>query len=100
MSSYPRESKEFISIIATVDGIALTSEDAGHVAYAITAPNARPLEWVNVDTLETAIGFLIGPDSANDYSTLTRYPADYRVWVKDTDNPEIPVIDCGTFRIT
>ena len=100
MSSYPRETKEFVVIVAAVDGVALTSADAAHVAYCITAPNARPVEWVNVDTLETAIGFLIGPGSDNDYSALTSYPVDHRVWTRDSDNPEAPVIDCGLFRIT
>lgn len=87
MSSYPRETVEFVPVVVTVDGTAVT---AG-VEVSITESLAtRPTEWNAADTLDGKTGFMI------DHET----PGNRYVWARITDNPEVPVVYCGAITIT
>ena len=83
---YPRESVEFIPVTVTVDG---ASVSAG-VEVCVTTRSARPVDWADPVELEGQIGVMTGGQD----------PGTYTVWARVTDNPEIPVIECGTYRIT
>lgn len=103
-SSYPRETLEFIFVDFALNGVPVTSATSADVQVCVvplTNPKTRPGAYVPIETLETGIGFLIGPGAGHDYSQLPGYPADYMAWVTDDPaNPESPVVDCGTFRVT
>lgn len=98
--SYPRETKEFVPIIAAVNNVALLATSPDTVEVSLVGYLERPTTWAAADTLGTQIGVLIGPGTSHDYSQETVYPVDVRVWARVTDNPEVPVINCGSFRIS
>jgi len=86
LPSYPRESIEFQPITVTIDGAAITTG----VDIAITGRSERPTVWVPATVLDGKLGFMVG----------TYQPGDHLVWCRYTDNPEVPVILAGYFRIT
>ena len=86
MTSYERESIEFLPVTVTVDGQPVT---AG-VTFCIAPQSARPTEFAAPVTLGGKIGVMI--------QGLT--PGGYRIWAKVTSNPETPVINCGYITVT
>ena len=92
MDSYPRETVELVSVVVTVDGTPVTE----NVQVAVTPAydGTRPADWVDATVLGDSIGYMLGA------LTATAYPATFRVWAKVTDTPEVPVVDCGTFKLT
>lgn len=73
------------------------------VEFAFTLRDEEPTDWVTgawASTTPLANGAytarcLVGPGGA-----ITLIPGTYTVSVKVTDDPEIPVIDCGQLVIT
>lgn len=86
MNHYPRETKEFQPVAITVDGAAVT---AG-VELAVVLGDARPTAWTAATSLSGKIGYLIDSMAVGTYT----------VWARITSSPEVPVINCGSFRIT
>lgn len=86
MATFPRETVEFQPITVTVDGATVTTG----VSFAVTAPDARPATFTPATILDGRTGVMI--------EGLT--VGFHRVWAKVASNPETPVIDCGTIRIT
>jgi len=84
---YPRETTEFVPVTVTVDGVSVTSG----VQFSITNGQTRPTVWMESVTLDDQIGFML---------TAPLTVGAYRVWAKVTDSPEIPVIECGSYRVT
>jgi hypothetical protein len=85
--SYPRETKEYIHPVVTVDGVSVTS---GVTVAVVADDGTRPTTWATPDIVDSKLAVMI--------QSLT--PGYYRVFAKVIDSPEIPVIDCGDFRIT
>jgi hypothetical protein len=86
---YPRETVEFQPVEVTVDGVAVTDD----VELAILAGATRPaeLDWEAPTVLGAAIGVMVnGPVLG---------PGTYTVWARVTSYPEVPVINCRTFRV-
>ena len=84
--SYPRETIEFQPVTVTVDGVAVTTG----VEFCVVSAGARPGTWAAPTTIGGKIGVMI----------TGLAPGMYEVWAQITSNPEIPVIDCGTFSVT
>ena len=86
--SYPRETYEFQPVEVLVDGASVT---AG-VRLSIVKSGARPGAWVSPASLEGKIGFFVGGYG----------PGEWDVWAQGhpLDSPEIPVVYCGSIRIT
>ena len=84
---FQRETLEFLPVVVTVDGVEVT---AG-VEFAIVDINARPETWDEPTVLGDAIGVMV------DGATLGT--GTFRVFAQVTDSPEVPVIDCGSFRV-
>lgn len=72
----PRESVELVALDVKVDGAATTNYQV-----AVTQGDARPSVWV--------APAVAGPDHG--YMTGSLTPGLWRLWVKVTDSPEIPV---------
>jgi hypothetical protein len=85
--SYPRETKEYIHPVVTVDGVGVT---AGVVIAIVPDDGTRPTSWTTPDIVDSKLAVMID-------HLATGY---YRVFAQITDSPEIPVVDCGDFRIT
>ena len=86
MSNYPRETVEFQPVTVTVNGALITTG----VTFSVVAGDLRPTTWIAPTTLDGKIGIMI--------TGLT--PGIYQIYAKVVSTPEIPVLDCGTFRIT
>jgi len=85
-SNYPRETVEFLFVTVKVGGVEVLTD----VTLCVVASGTRPTEFVAPATLNGKIGVLI----------TGLAPAYYAVWAKVTSDPEIPVIDCGSFRVS
>lgn len=84
---YPRESIEYwVFPPVAVEGTPVTS-----YKYAVTKGVARPTTWATPETVDGEVAFLLDG---------TRAPGTYKVFVRVTDDPEIPVIEAGRFTIT
>lgn len=81
MTSYPRETVEFIPVTVTVDGVQVTQG----VEFAVVLGQARPTTWAAPTTLDGQIGVLI--------SGLT--PGSWVIYARVSASPETPVIKCG-----
>jgi hypothetical protein len=84
MPTYPRETTEFVHIVVTVDGEAVTNG----VSFSLvpkTTVKPRPLTWTPATILDGKTGFMLTPGAAGDI----------QVWARVTSNPEVPVIDAG-----
>jgi hypothetical protein len=87
VDSYPRETVELVPVVVTVDGVPVTE----NVQLALTGVyGERPSAWSDP--------VVAGDDSGVLISALD--PGVYRVWAKVTDSPEVPVVECGSFRVT
>lgn len=86
---YPRETVEFVSF----DTVAVNGMEVTDFEVAVVRDGARPVDYTDSTTLDGTPGFmLVGPELQG----IGRY----RVFVRVPDNPESPVIDAGTFRLT
>lgn len=88
--SVAAESKEWIGpITVTADGVPTTAWEG-----TLTAPGARPETWVAPTELDAGYGLLIGNGTS-----FTLLPSrKYTLWVRFTDDPEVPVQRCGEIR--
>lgn len=86
MSTYPRETVEFVPVTVTVNGSVVT---AG-VEFAVVQDGARPSTWSAATSLSGSIGVLI--------SGLT--PGQWNIWARVSASPETPVINCGFITVT
>lgn len=84
---FQRETYEFLPVIVTVNGTAVTSG----VQTSIVELGARPSTWGTATTLGTAIGVMVAGTALG--------PGTFEVYCKVTDSPEVPVLNCGSFRI-
>ena len=84
---FQRETYEFLPVAVTVNGSAVTVG----VEFAIVDLSTRPSTFGSAVTLGTAVGVMVAGTALG--------VGTYRVFGKVTSSPEIPVIDCGTFRI-
>jgi len=84
---FQRETYEFLPVTVTVNGSAVTD----NVEFAICDLNERPSTFGSAVTLGTAIGVMVAGTALGVGS--------FRVFGKVSSSPEIPVIDCGSFRI-
>jgi hypothetical protein len=71
------------------------------VAFAFVNGNAYPATWYTGSWQTTVQGnylaqCLIGPVGG----VVALAPATYTVWVKITDDPEVPVLSTGSLQIT
>jgi hypothetical protein len=91
-----RESEEWIGpLTVAVNGAPITTYQV-----AVVRHGQRPTTWATPDndpqSPGTALGVLVGPATAN---VLT--PGTWRIWVKVTLSPEVPVLDdAGTIIIS
>ncbi len=79
--TYPRESAEFVAL-DVLNG----STPATSFLVAVTDWQDRPSVWVTAVELDGEYGFMLTPVSSHGF---------YRVFVRVTEAPEVPVIDCG-----
>ena len=89
MSTAPfqRETYEFLPVEVTANGTAVTTD----VTFAVVEMGARPDTFGTAVTIGTAIGVMVdGP---------TLGVGTFSVFARVESSPEIPVIDCGTFRV-
>jgi hypothetical protein len=84
MPTYPRETTEFVHVVVTVDGQPVTDGVAFSVVPRTTA-KPRPTSWTPAVVIDGKTGWLLQPGE----------PGDLQVWARVTDNPEVPVLDCG-----
>lgn len=83
---YPRETVEFLAVPVTVNGTLVTS----NVTFAVVRKGTRPaITFEDAITLEGKIGIMIEG----------MVPGVWQVYAKVHSNPEIPVIDCGSFTV-
>lgn len=77
-----QETKQFVPIAVTADTVLLTGFDV-----AFTTGTGRPTSWAAASVVDGDTGILVGAG--------TPYPLvlnqKHTVWVRFTDNPEIPV---------
>jgi hypothetical protein len=85
MPTYPRETTEFVAYDVKLDGQTVTDNVAFSVVPRV-AGKPRPDLWVTATVLDGKTGFLLAPGP----------PGDLQVWAKVADNPEVPILDCGT----
>lgn len=84
---FQRETYEFLPVIVQVNGTAVTTG----VECSIVELGARPATWGTATTLGTAIGVMVAGTALG--------VGTFEVYAKVTDSPEIPVLNCGSFRI-
>ena len=89
-------------ITATVNGVYPYNPTADVVEAAFVAPGTNPgaLDW-KAATWETkgttySARALVGPGPG---AVINLPVGTYRMWVRITDNPEIPVLDAGNVRV-
>ena len=82
---FPRETVEFLPVVVRVDGTVVTAD----VEFSVVAAGARPVTFAAPTTIGAAIGVMVD----------TLDPGTYTVWAQVTSTPEVPVIDCGSFRV-
>jgi hypothetical protein len=89
----PAESKEFIGpITVKVNNVAVGSFD---VAFT-DGPTARPTTWASADVIGADKGILVGPGTSHTLIVGHKYT----VWVRFTDDPEIPVTRACLVKVT
>lgn len=93
-SSIDRDSVEYVKVPVTPPaGIDITAQP---VSIAVTDAAARPVaaDWKTASWDGNVAKTLIGP------GVLALAPGSYKVWVKVTDSPEVPVMAAGTITVT
>jgi hypothetical protein len=84
---FQRETYEFLPVVVTVNGTAVTTD----VSFAVCEVDGRPATWGSAVTLGTAIGVMVNGTALG--------VGTFEVFARVQSSPEIPVLDCGTFRI-
>jgi hypothetical protein len=88
--SVAAETKEWVGpITVTADG-----DETTEFEVTLTAPGARPLEWVTPTTVQGNQGILVGTDTDFPLTPGRKYTA----WIRFVDNPEEPVLRIGTVK--
>ena len=93
-SSIDRDSVEYVKVPVTApDGSDLSTQA---VSIAVIDATARPVtgDWKTGSWDGNTAKVLIGPGA------LPLAPGNYKVWVKVTDSPEVPVLVAGTITVT
>jgi hypothetical protein len=89
--SLVQETKEFIPLAVTADGVPVTS-----FSVSVCAGTGRPATWAAADSVGGETGVLVGVGTA----WLLTLNVKYTVYVKFTDNPEIPVTRAVFIKVT
>lgn len=76
-------------IVVTADGVPTTVFEV-----TLTAPGQRPADWSAPTVMGSDRGILIG--DGTDYELVAGRK--YTIWVRYTDNPEVPVYRVGLVR--
>ena len=84
---FQRETYEFLPVTVTVNGTAVTDD----VEFAVVDLESRPDTFGAATTIGTAIGVMVNGTALG--------VGTFRVFAKVTSSPEVPVIDCGSFRV-
>lgn len=93
-TSIDRDSVEYVKVpVTTPAGVTITSQP---VSIAVVADTARPVtgDWKTATWNGNVAQTLVGP------GVLALTPGNYKVWVKVTDSPEVPVLSAGTITVT
>jgi hypothetical protein len=83
---YPRESVELVPLTVTEDGVPTLT-----YTTALVVDGTRPTTWTPPVTVDADTGVMIGA-----VSTVGQW----RIFVKVSDSPEVPVVDLGTITRT
>lgn len=86
-----QETKQFIPITVTADAVVMTMFEV-----AFTTGTARPTGWAAATTVGGDTGILVGTGTPY----LLVLGQKHTVWVKFTDNPEIPVTRACYIKVT
>jgi hypothetical protein len=93
----PVSSTEYLKVAVTAD-VTLSAQTVDVAVIAArgrpTAPDWKPAAWTGTPGTTRTAMLLIGPDS-----DVVLPVADYDIWVKLTDNPEIPTDPAGRLTI-
>jgi hypothetical protein len=89
--SLVQETKEFIPLTVTADGVPVVN-----FSVAVCEGDARPTTFVTADTVGSEKGVLVGVGTSWPLVVNTKYT----VFVKFTDNPEIPVTRAVYIKVT
>lgn len=87
IATLQRETLEYLPVVVTVNGTPTTV----NVEFSIAAFDLRPTMWTSAVVIDDGIGVMV------DGSELGT--GDFKVFARVTDTPEIPVVECGAFRI-
>lgn len=89
-----------VPVTATVSGVAI-NPTTDTVQFAFTAADVNPVlaDWKS-GTWETSGGVYYARCLVGPAGTVTLAAGDYWVWLKVTDNPEVPVRAVGALRVT
>jgi hypothetical protein len=91
MNKYPMETTEYVTIPIKVNRVAVTTNiEYSVVPYANIQVKPRPDVWVPAVVVDNEPKWLLTPQAT---------PGKLQVWARVTDQPEIPVIDCGYISI-
>jgi hypothetical protein len=95
-----------VPVEATVNGVSDYNPTGDAVALAFVPPGTNPGvsdwkagSWQSVAASSGTVFLaqcLVGPGAGG----VALVPGTYRIWVKITDNPEVPVDDVGILQIT
>lgn len=90
-------------ITATVNGVTNYDPTGDTVVIAFVAPGVTPAgadfkaaSWETVGSSNYYARALVGPGPG---AVIDLAAGSYRMWIKITDNPEIPVLEAGTVRV-
>lgn len=89
-------------ITATVNGVYPYNPTVDVVQAAFVAPGTNPgaLDWKSASWETKGSTYfarcLVGPGVG---AALDLVAGTYRMWIKITDNPEIPVLEAGNLRV-
>lgn len=90
VDSYPRESNVLVPLTVSLNGAPLTVSQVGQIELAVHPVGVRPSAWAAPVVILTEYGVMTGGLAAGFYT----------VWARVTANPETPVIDLGSFRVS
>jgi hypothetical protein len=94
-------SLEYVQVVVQVTaGAALYDPTGDEVQFAFVNGSAYPSAWYTGGWTTNLQGSYIAECLVGPAGTVTLTPAIYTVWVKITDDPEIPVRTAGTVTIT
>jgi hypothetical protein len=92
--SINRDSVEYVKVPVTAPAGVTISDQEVEIAIVETAAQPIEADWRTATWSANTARVLVGPGSQQ----LT--PGVYKVWVRVTDNPEIPVLSAGVITVT